>query len=368
MTLDPTSRLPPELVTIVLDWLGQPDVLRAARISRRWRAIATGHPSFYAYLVLQSQYARLDSSCFDVGVTQGSVGVALYDLLQQPLPLLEAMDLQHMLAGTSPLSTNFLCGKSNLRMLSLSGWNLELFAPKLPIDQLAFKEVALPLIRCIQAPARLDLTQSTSGYDHELRIEGGGFERTFIRALCLDYELYGLGLEGLIAPIGERITHICVNWLCLRYYVNPTSSLGLTAVRRMEVDLTGLVRKRDSIFDYDVHRRHTTTAAIDIEWFDLDASSFQDTMPRNKGDTSSIDFVLSESSPTGKPIWLPAPKVLALAQRLGLHHLARNINLVLVHGVVIELEDVALLLTVFIDVTNSCACTDCIHEDYTIPV
>ncbi|KZW01853.1 hypothetical protein EXIGLDRAFT_716499 [Exidia glandulosa HHB12029] len=82
--MDYTTRLPPELLAAVLDELKQPDVLRTAALSSRWRASAKDHPQFYAYLALKTS-AR---SPYDRS-SQGSGGTPRQD---GPPKLLDQID------------------------------------------------------------------------------------------------------------------------------------------------------------------------------------------------------------------------------------------------------------------------------------
>lgn len=61
-TMDETTRLPPELVSSVLDNLEQPDVLTAASLSRRWRNVARDHRHYYADFSLESFGANAHNS------------------------------------------------------------------------------------------------------------------------------------------------------------------------------------------------------------------------------------------------------------------------------------------------------------------
>ncbi|KZV97208.1 hypothetical protein EXIGLDRAFT_833058 [Exidia glandulosa HHB12029] len=526
--MDPASRLPPELVTIVLNYLGQPDVLRAARISPRWRAIAISHPSFYAHLVFDdyadlvsddyASSAHFEAFCLDVAyVVERNVRISLHvaldsvttirpytktwldgavqvarsllqacpfivrlrlvtpclehlqdaldellvhpyerihntldDLLQQPLPLLEFIDLTLVRDGNHdarPLPSSFLGGRApKLRRLVLSGYSLapstpgvEYSFPRLrtfaldnarcallnvaerfpalvelscsstefiPADSVGFhklfprlkhldvqplpgsplpwtnaeqtaqiasvsyqlrvplrphtefEEPPLQLVRCIQAPARLKILK-VAGLRPKMhiRIKGGGFTRTFVHELTKKYEHNWPPLKGLVASLGERITHICINWQCLRYYASSTWPPG--PVRRIEVDLTDIRRSDDHLFNYDMHSRHTTTADAELDEFDLHVASLRVPLPQSPYGTSLVELALS--SRRGSSIWFPAHKVLELMRLLELH-LVRRMTLVVTHGVVIEPEDVELLLVVFVDVQSSCTCTACINK------
>ncbi|KZV90346.1 hypothetical protein EXIGLDRAFT_837872 [Exidia glandulosa HHB12029] len=53
-TMDRSVRLPFELLSLILDHLGQPDVLRCAQVTRHWRSVATAHDMFYCHIVLNA--------------------------------------------------------------------------------------------------------------------------------------------------------------------------------------------------------------------------------------------------------------------------------------------------------------------------
>ncbi|KZV84220.1 hypothetical protein EXIGLDRAFT_776755 [Exidia glandulosa HHB12029] len=227
-----------------------------------------------------------------------------------------------------------------------------------------FEESPLPFVRCIQAPARLEFFQSGSAQSAGAKpkmhicIKGGGFTRTFVHERVTNNSP---PIKGLVAHLGERITHICINWQCLNYFALSTWPHGpaLRAVRRMEVDLTDIARGNDHLFNYDMHRRHATTTDAELDEFDMHVEHLGVPVPQNPYETTLIEFVLS--SRTEGPIWFPAHRLLGLARQLGLH-LVQQMTLVLAHGIVIEPEDVELLLLVFVDVQYGCTCTDCINR------
>ncbi|EJD47648.1 hypothetical protein AURDEDRAFT_163105 [Auricularia subglabra TFB-10046 SS5] len=67
---DVTQRLPVEILSCVLDYLYQPDVLCAARVSRRWRAISRTHRHYYAHICFKNSMSAPWSANWELHVAQ----------------------------------------------------------------------------------------------------------------------------------------------------------------------------------------------------------------------------------------------------------------------------------------------------------
>ncbi|KZV99902.1 hypothetical protein EXIGLDRAFT_831140 [Exidia glandulosa HHB12029] len=67
---DTTRRLPIELFAYVLDYLSQPDVLRCARVSSRWRTISSGHSNYYCFAALRASISPPWSASWHILVSR----------------------------------------------------------------------------------------------------------------------------------------------------------------------------------------------------------------------------------------------------------------------------------------------------------
>ncbi|KZV90343.1 hypothetical protein EXIGLDRAFT_794662 [Exidia glandulosa HHB12029] len=68
--MDHSVRLPPELLSLTLDYLTQPDVLLCAQVSRYWRSVATTHHMFYFEIWLSALGRNTSSIAWQFRVSQ----------------------------------------------------------------------------------------------------------------------------------------------------------------------------------------------------------------------------------------------------------------------------------------------------------
>ncbi|KZV87934.1 hypothetical protein EXIGLDRAFT_192137 [Exidia glandulosa HHB12029] len=68
--MDHSARLPPELLSLTLDYLAQPDVLLCAQVSQYWRSVATAHHMFYFDIWLSALGWNTSSIAWQFRVSQ----------------------------------------------------------------------------------------------------------------------------------------------------------------------------------------------------------------------------------------------------------------------------------------------------------
>ncbi|KZV87938.1 hypothetical protein EXIGLDRAFT_839596 [Exidia glandulosa HHB12029] len=68
--MDRSVLLPFELLSLILDYVGQPDVLRCAQVTRHWRSVATAHDMFYCHMVLNENGINTSSIAWEFRVSR----------------------------------------------------------------------------------------------------------------------------------------------------------------------------------------------------------------------------------------------------------------------------------------------------------